>query len=174
MFSCSHFQISFVHETYANLTFVQILTKSVLENFIFNKVDLSLQPLMCMLYQVNSKLQCKIIKRYRKWTNFERSGACKIKNNTRNIKQDVANLKELDVLKHARSAAAILVETLEYWKTCVVEKKKGRLIVATECQTPNRYIRKIQTSKKFRKVKNRKQWNGGKSKRGRNIRRNKD
>lgn len=173
MFFCSQFQISFVHETYANLTLVQTLTKSVLENFIFHKehVDLSLQPIMCMLYQVNSKLQCKKIKRNRTWTNFERSGACKINKRMWNLKQDVANLKELEALKHARSAAAILVETLEYWENCVVEKKKGRLVVAKECQTAKRYSRKIQISKKFRTGKNRKQRNGGKSKRGRKIRR---
>lgn len=77
-----------------------------------------------MLYQVNSKLQCKRIKRNRKWTNFERSGACKINNSMRNLKQDGVNLKEFEALKHAKSAAAILVDTLEYWETCVVEKKE--------------------------------------------------
>lgn len=48
----------------------------------------------------------------------------------RNLKQDGFNRKEFEALKHAKSAAAILVDTLEYWKTCVVEKKTGRLIVA--------------------------------------------
>lgn len=113
-----------MHETYANLTLVQTLTKSFLEYFIFYKVDLSLQPIMCMLYQVNSKLQCKRIKRNRKWTNFERSGACKINNSMRNLKQGGVNLKEFEALKHANSAAAILVDTLEYWETCVVEKRE--------------------------------------------------
>lgn len=60
-----------------------------------------------MLYQVNSKLQCKRIKRNRKWTNFERSGACKINNSMWNLKQDDSDLKEFEALKHAKSAAAI-------------------------------------------------------------------
>lgn len=125
---------------------------------------------MCMLYQVNSKLQCKRIKRNRKWTNFERSGACRINNSMRNLKQDGVNLKEFEALKHAKSAAAILVDTLEYWETCVVEKKRGRLIVAKKCRAAKRFSRKKQTFKKFRKGKIRKQRNGGKSKRSRKIR----
>lgn len=88
----------------------------------------------------------------------------------RNLKQDGVNLKEFEALKHAKSAAAILVDTLEYWETCVVEKKRGRLIVAKKCRAAKRFSRKKQTFKKFRKGKIRKQRNGGKSKRSRNIR----
>lgn len=88
----------------------------------------------------------------------------------RNLKQDGFNRKEFEALKHAKSAAAILVDTLEYWKTCVVEKKTGRRIVAKKRQAAKRFSRKLQTSKKFRKSKIRKQRYGGKSKRSRKIR----
>lgn len=88
----------------------------------------------------------------------------------RNLKQDGVNLKEFEALKHAKSAAAILVDTLEYWETCVVEKKRGRLIVAKKCRAAKRFSRKKQTFKKFRKGKIRKQRNGGKGKRSRKIR----
>lgn len=42
-----------------------------------------------------------------------------------NLKQDDFDLKEFEVLKYVKFVVVILVDILEYWKICVVEKKVG-------------------------------------------------
>lgn len=45
--------------------------------------------------------------------------------------------KELQSLIHAKSAAATVKETLEFWKNCVVENRRHRLMVARKCEKDN-------------------------------------
>lgn len=42
-----------------------------------------------------------------------------------NLKQDGVNLKEFEVLKYVKFVVVILLDILEYWEICVVEKKRG-------------------------------------------------
>lgn len=111
-----------MHETYANFTHVQNLISGVLRTFPYNEKNLTslLRNGRCTLYQVNEKLQCKKIKKRRKWIDFRKSGACKMNDFERNK----TTPKELQALDQAKSAAVILVETLEFWGNCVFEKKK--------------------------------------------------
>lgn len=131
------FQISFVHKTYYILIIVEDLITSVLRTFSYNDLDLSVRPVLCFLYQVNAKLQCKKIKKNKRWTDFQRSGACKVKNDITDKNLDEMYPKELQSLIHAKSAAAIVKETLEFWKNCVVENRRNRLMVARKCQKNN-------------------------------------
>lgn len=125
---------------------VEDLITSVLRTFSFNDLDLSLRPVLCFLYQVNTKLQCKKIKKNKRWTDFQRSGACKVKDDIKNQNLDVIYPKELQSLIHAKSAAAIVEETLDFWRNCVVENRRGRLMVAIKCEKDNpkmAYMHKI-------------------------------
>lgn len=131
------FQISFVHKTYYILIIVEDLITSVLRTFSYNDLDLSVRPVLCFLYQVNAKLQCKKIKKNKRWTDFQRSGACKVKHDITDQNLDGLYPKELQSLIHAKSAAAIVKETLEFWKNCVVENRRNRLMVARKCQKNN-------------------------------------
>lgn len=131
------FQISFVHKTYYILIIVEDLITSVLRTFSYNDLDLSVRPVLCFLYQVNAKLQCKKIKKNKRWIDFQRSGACKVKDDIKDRNLDGLYPKELQSLIHAKSAAAILKETLEFWKNCVVENRRNRLMVARKCQKNN-------------------------------------
>lgn len=75
---------------------VEDLITSVLTTFSYNDLDLSLRPVLCFLYQVNAKLQCKKIKKNNRWTDFQMSGACKVKEDIkksqfgRNISKTIA------------------------------------------------------------------------------------
>lgn len=149
-----------MHETYANFTHVQNLISGVLRTFPYNEKNLTslLRNGRCTLYQVNEKLQCKKIKKRRKWIDFRKSGACKINDFERNK----TTPKELQALDQAKSAAVILVETLEFWGNCVFEKKRGRLVIAKKCKKINRNIRKRNRLRKSRRRKNRKHKNSKK------------
>lgn len=151
-----------MHETYANFTHVQNLISGVLRTFPYNEKNLTsiLRNGRCTLYQVNEKLQCKKIKKRRKWIDFRKSGACKINDFERNK----TTPKELQALDQAKSAAVILVETLEFWGNCVFEKKRGRLVIAKKCKKVNRNIRKRNRLRKSRRRKNRKHKNSRKNK----------
>lgn len=107
---------------------------------------------MCMLYQVNAKLQCKKIKNKKNWIDFCKSGACKIKN----VEREITNPKELQELDQAKSAAAILVETLEFWENCVVNKKGGRLVIVKKCKKAKQKIKRRKSLSKSQRRKNRK------------------
>lgn len=125
---------------------VEDLITSVLTTFSYNDLDLSLRPVLCFLYQVNAKLQCKKIKKNNRWTDFQMSGACKVKEDIKNHSLDVIYPKQLQSLIHAKSAAAIVEETLEFWRNCVVENKRGRLLVARKCEKDDQnmaYMHKI-------------------------------
>lgn len=106
---------------------------------------------MCMLYQVNAKLQCKKIKSKKNWIDFCKSGACKIKN----VEREITNPKELQELDQAKSAAAILVETLEFWENCVVNKKGGRLVIVKKCKKAKQKIKRRKSLSKSQRRKNR-------------------
>lgn len=96
------FQISFVHKTYYILIIVEDLITSVLRTFSYNDLDLSVRPVLCFLYQVNAKLQCKKIKKNKRWTDFQRSGACKVKDDIKDRNLDGLYPKELQSLIHAK------------------------------------------------------------------------
>lgn len=108
---------------------------------------------MCMLYQVNVKLQCKKIKNKKKWIDFHKSGACKIND----FEREITNPKELQALDQAKSAAAILVKTLEFWENCVVNNKRGRLVIVKKMKKAKQNIKRRKLPNKSRKRKNRKQ-----------------
>lgn len=154
-----------MHETYANFTHVQKLISGVLRTFPYNEKNLTslLRNGRCTLYQVNEKLQCKKIKKRRKWIDFRKSGACKINDFERNK----TTPKELQALNRAKSAAVILVKTLEFWENYVFEKKRGRLVIAKKGKKVNRNIRKRNRLRKSRRRKNRKHKNSRKNKKKR-------
>lgn len=156
-----------MHETYANFTHVQKLISGVLRTFPYNEKNLTslLRNGRCTLYQVNEKLQCKKIKKRKKWIDFRKSGACKIND----IERNKTTPKELQALDQAKSAAVILVETLEFWENCVFEKKRGRLVIAKKCKKVNRNIRKRNRLRKSRRRKNRKHKNSRKNKKQKNT-----
>lgn len=143
-----------MHETYANFTHVQNLISSVLKTFTNKEKNRpTLINVMCMLYQVNVKLQCKKIKNKKKWIDFHKSGACKIND----FEREITNPKELQALDQAKSAAAILVKTLEFWENCVVNNKRGRLVIVKKMKKAKQNIKRRKLPNKSRKRKNRKQ-----------------
>lgn len=158
-------QIEFLHETLANLMFAQDVISNVLKTFPKHEAHVSLKPTMCLIQQMNRKMQCRKIRKKKRWTNFENSGACKVKNSV--PKLSVINPSQ--TLLEAKSALGILLKTQTFWKKCIVEKK-GKLRVKGKCRKSKR--KPVCKKRNCKKTKIRKCRNCKKTKKGKRQRKN--
>ncbi|XP_062570123.1 uncharacterized protein LOC134232193 [Saccostrea cucullata] len=146
-------KIRFIHETYANLTFVHDVLNHVSKVLGNDGSDnRSLQTAMCTLHQANRKLQCKgRNKKNKPIKTFQRTRVCGKKKRFRKTKRNCFKRDEFEDLSKIKAAENILQGTLDFWNSCVYERK-GRFGLKRKCR--NKIFRYSKKKGKRNKKKN--------------------
>lgn len=138
------FQDRFVHETYANLSYVSDVMEHAVETFkmssLRNKsvhVQNELTNVLCNMVKVNRKIHCRKNKNKpsRRMKAFNETGVCEKRDLFKNVStRSELIVRSLESLKHVQK---VIADTLGFWDSCVKDSKNGKLVLSKRCRCKN-------------------------------------
>lgn len=139
------FQDRFVHETYANLSYVSDVMEHAVETFkmssLRNKsvhVQNELTNVLCNMVKVNRKIHCRKNKNKpsRRMIAFNKTGVCEKRDLFKNVStRSELIVRSLESLKHVQK---VIADTLGFWDSCVKDSKNGKLVSSKRCKKRKR------------------------------------